>query len=624
MDFLILIVQGIIFMKKRFLLFLEYFLFWYLFFVISRIFFLLYHIRLTKELSFPDILRVFLHGSKMDFSMVSYIMIFIGLTFAFTSYFKGKVLSPVLHVYTAIVLLVAGFLVVADLELYRNWGFRLDTTPLMYLKSPKEAIISTNGIRAVFLIIFWLIFYWFSLKVYFKLFKKSVNTLERSNWITSIVFLFLTALLIIPIRGGVGVAAMNTGFVYFHKTNVFANHAAVNVVWNVCNSVATSNEMKPYPFFDGAKAEEIFKKNNLDEGQTQKLVNTTKPNIIVIILESFTAKIIEPLGGLKGITPNFTQLCNEGILFDNCYAAGDRTDKGVVAILSGYPALPRFSIINFSRKTEKLSFINQDLKQLGYFSEFVYGCDLDFANFRSYFHNAQYDKLISKDDFSHAQCNSKWGVHDHYAFNKLFDECSAVKNKPFFMVFMSQSSHEPFEVPIKTVIQGNDEEHKFLNSAYYADSSLGDFVRKAKKASWWKNTLIVIVADHGIRHPGNTPGYVPLKFHIPLLWLGGAIVKQDSVIHTFCTQTDLPVTILHQLGIRGIHYRFGKDIMSSTPPAFSFFVFNDGFGYLKKESKIVFDNTAGKIIFQEGIANPLFIDEGKAQMQVLSTDFGKR
>lgn len=556
--------------------------------------------------------------------MAAYLTVLMGIALAFTAYFKGRVLWQILKVYTLLMLLVTGFIVVADMELYRNWGYRMDATPLMYLKSPKEAIISSNGWIAIGLIIFLVLFYYGIVRLFRRIFENSIKSFERSNWATSLIILLLTACLIIPIRGGFGVASMNTGYVYFHKTSVFANHAAINVVWNVGDALVNSEKFEPATYFKEDKAEAIYKKITRDEGATIKLLNTSRPNILVIIMESFTAKIIEPLQGMKGITPNFTKLSHEGVLFDNCYATGDRTDKGVVGVLSGYPALPKFSIINFSKKTEKLPFLNQDLKKAGYFSEFVYGCDIDFANFRSYFRNAQYDKIVSKEDFDRSLCNSKWGVHDHYAFERLYTESCNAARSPFFMVFLSQSSHEPFETPVKTVIPGNDEEHKFLNSAHYADSSLGDFIRKAQKADWWKNTLVVIVADHGIRHPGNTVGYLPLKFHIPMLWLGGALTRRDTVIHTYCTQTDIPQTVLHQLDMDDRNFKFSNNILSTQAPDYSFYVAKDCLGYLRKDARIVFDMTANRVVVQEGNVPDNFLDELKAQIQLITTDFSKR
>jgi phosphoglycerol transferase MdoB-like AlkP superfamily enzyme len=611
-------------MKKRILLFLKYFLFWYLFFVVCKILFLVYHFRLTKELSITDIGKVLLYGSKMDLSMTGYFTVLPGLVFVLTSYFKGKIIARIINIYTIILLLITGFLVIADMELYRFWGFRMDTTPLMYLKNPKEAAGSANVLRSLLLIGFWILFYIFSVKIYLRFIGRKLKELSPANWVVSLAFLPLTASLILPIRGSLDVAPMNIGFVYFHKANVFANHAAINVIWNIAYALNNYNDLKPYHYFERQEAEKIFARNYKDNGKPKYLLNTDKPNVIILIVESFTNKIIEPLGGMKGITPDFNALSHEGILFSNCYATGDRTDKGIISVLNGYPGHPKTAIINFPKKTEKLPFLNLDLKKTGYYNEFVYGYDIDYANFRSYFLNAKYDKVISKANFDPSLCNSKWGVHDHYVLNRLLDECNAVPHQPFFMAFASQSSHEPFQVPMKTVIPGNDDEHLYLNSAYYADSSLGDFIRKAKKTSWWKNTLIVMVADHGISHPGNTTYNFPKKYNIPMLWLGGALAKKDTIISTYFSQSDFPLTLLHQLKLDNRNYKFSQDFLSNTAPAFGFYVSNEGIALLQKGGRVIYDHAAGRAILQEGNNTDSLIIKAKAQLQVLSTDFSER
>jgi len=610
-------------MKKRVLLFFAYFLFWFLFFVVCKAFFLIYHFHLTKELSIADIFKVFLYGSRMDLSMTGYLMFLPGLLFIATSYFEGKIIAIILNSYTIIILFAISFLVIADLELYRNWGFRLDTTPLMYLNSPKEASASMNKLVVILLIIFWMIFYASTLYLYFRYIGRKLKTLKRSNWKTSLLFLILTQLLFLPIRGGLKMAPMNIGFVYFHHTNVFANHAAVNVIWNVMYSITEYNNVKAYNYFDTSKAERMFNDIYAARGQTHKLLNTNKPNIIVMIMEGFTSKIIEPLEGVKGVTPRFTELCHEGILFNNFYATAERTEKGIISVLSGYPGHPLRTIVNYSKKTETLPFLNFDLQKQGYYGEFVYGSDIDFANFHSYLINAKYDKIISRADFKKSECDSKWGAHDHYVLNRLFEECNSVR-EPFFMAFDALSSHEPFNVPMRTVIPGKDEEHLFLNSCYYSDSALGDFIKKAKTTHWWKNTLVVIVSDHGNRLPGNTPGYEPLKFHIPMLWIGGAVAKHDTIISTYCSQADVALTILHQIGLDNKKYKFSQDILSSAAPGFAFCVFPDYFGYFTKDKKLMFDNQLGKPVIKMGNIDQSFIDTGKAYLQVLTNDFKNR
>jgi len=559
----------------------------------------------------------------MDLSITGYLMLFPGLIIMATSWFSGKIISRILNIYTLILLFIISFLVCADLELYRNWGFRMDTTPLMYLRNFKEVAASTNQIIAIILIIFWIIFSYLTYKIYYRLLGGKIKYFEKSDWKTTLLFVPLIGALILPIRGGVGIAPINIGSVYFHKTNEFANHAAINLLWNIGYSFTKLSETKPITYFDHSKAEQLFNSLYTDNGKTIKILNTIRPNIIIMIMESFTAKIIEPLGGRKGITPNFTALCHDGILFDNFYANGDRTDKGTLAVLSGYPGHPELAIVNFPKKTESLPYINHDLMKLGYRTEFIYGSDIDFANFRSYFVNADYDSVISKADFPPSEWNSKWGPHDHFVLNKLMDECNKA-HEPFFMAFASLSSHEPFEVPMKTVIPGSDEESQFLNSIYYADSSLGGFFRRAKNTSWWKNTLFVIVADHSVRHPDNTIYYELPKYKIPMLWLGGAVAKKDTIIHTFCTQSDLAFTILNQLDIHPKNYKFSQNILSSDAPSFSYYLFKNGFGFLKKDKIVIFDNNSGQVIRQSGDVDEDFINKGKAYMQVLTTDFAGR
>lgn len=610
-------------MKKRLSLFFGYFLFWYLFFVTSRVLFLIYEFRLTKELSLIDILKTFIYGSRLDISITGYLLLLPGLIFVLTSFSHGKLLSYLLNIYTYIFIFIIGLLIIADLELYRNWGFRTDATPIMYLKTPKEAAGNAKPLVAFYLILLWLGFATSSCFIYYRFIGKKIKEIQKSSWKTSLLFLLITSALILPIRGSVGIAPINVGSVYFHKTNVFANHASINVIWNIGDAISTINKTEPYNLIDKETADKVFAEIYSDNGTPIHLLNNKKPNVIILILESFTNKIIEPLGGLKGITPNFSSFSKQGILFSNCYASGDRTDKGIISVLNGYPGHPKLAIVNFPKKMEQLPFLSSDLKKLGYFTGFVYGYDADYANFRAYISNSGYDKFVSKSDFKASECNAKWGVHDHIVLNRLFKECNNAK-APFFMAFASLSSHEPFDVPAKTVIQGNDEEHLYLNSAHYADNSLGEFIRKAKSTSWWKNTLIVMIADHGARHPGNSPYSEPIKSHIPMLWIGGAVAKQDTVIETYCSQSDVAYTILQQLGVTNPDYKFSQNFLSTGAPGLGFYVFNNGFGYLKENRFMVFDCSADKIINQQGAVDTDFIKQGKSYFQVLTDDVIKR
>ena len=565
---------------------------------------------------------VFLHGIRMDFSMAGYYSLFPGLLFSLGFFLTGKRIWPIWLGYHAIVLFITTFIIILDFELYKHWGFRLDPTPLMYIG--KEAAGSGDFWQTVFLICYWLVMFTASVFAFYKYFKKKILALPETDWKSLPSILFATVLFIIPIRGSFGVAPMNSGFVYFHEKKMFANHSAVNVVWNFLYAVQKMSKLKYADnYFDREETEKIFARILPAADSSRKLLNTDTPNIIVIAMESFTSGFIEPLGGLPGITPRFNQFVRDGILFDHFYSSGDRTDKGIVAILNGYPSQPLTSIIKEPRRTKSVPYLNKEFKKRGYRTEFTYGYNINYANFNSYLIHAEFDHVTHSADFPQELNTSKWGVHDEFVFAKFFEECEQASS-PFFKVMMTQSSHEPFDVPMKTVIEGKDEIHQFLNSAYYADQQVGIFIDKAKASAWWQNTLLVITADHGHLYPNNPGVSNPDRFKIPMLWLGGALNVTDTVIHSVGCQTDIPNTILGQFGMDDSEFKFGQNMLGSPLNPFAVYVYNNGFGMIKPDRLFVFDNVSGSIIQQEGNVQDNDLSEGKAFIQMLYWDFNSR
>jgi phosphoglycerol transferase MdoB-like AlkP superfamily enzyme len=339
-------------------------------------------------------------------------------------------------------------------------------------------------------------------------------------------------------------------------------------------------------------------------------------------VESYTSKIVEVVGGIEGVTPRFNELSKEGILFNNIYSSGDRTDKGAVSIISGYPAQPRTSIMKFPKKTYSLPFLNKEFKKKGYDTYYIYGYDLDYANFRSYLINANFDMIKSSKDFPEDAPNSKWGIHDHAVLNKIIEDLDHVP-EPFFVCSMTLSSHEPFDVPMKPVFSGGLNE-QFFNSAYYTDKSIGEFIDQAKGKQWWNNTLIILIADHGSRLPNNDQNYAKGKFKIPMLWLGGALNVTDTVISTVGSQTDIPKTLLNQLEMSATSYEFSKDLFSDEVKSFAFYTFNNGFGLVGEDFDLVYDHDAGHYMTKNGSFTKSHQETGLAYMQKLFWDFNRR
>jgi phosphoglycerol transferase MdoB-like AlkP superfamily enzyme len=610
-------------MRERLRLLLYFSIFWIGFQVMIRAIFLLYNHDLTVQLSTSETFLVFFHGFNMDLSMSGYFLMLTTLILTISALYPPRWIFVIFNSITILALVVTSLIVIVDLELYRHWGFRLDTTPIFYVMNAENEAMGSVDISVVIkllLIAAGLIS--ISLFVYSWWLMPKIRSLTISTKRTFFTFLVLTGLMFIPIRGSLKVAPMNTGFVYFHKTKMYANHSAINVVWNFLYSLSKkANTKYPEDFFDPAQAKELFKEFYPEDDSTQHVFTSDKPNVILIILESFTSDVIEPLGGVKGLTPNFNALCSEGILFDNFYSSGDRTDKGVVGVLSGYPAQPITNIIKYPAKTEKLPYLPKHLKALGYHTSFIHGGNIDFANFRSYFTNSDFDYMTTLEDFPDNDLESKWGIHDEFVFDYAMNALDSART-PFFNLILTLSSHEPFDVPMEPYLKLTNEESLFLNSVHYTDKCLGKFIDHAKKSAYWKNTVVILVADHGHRHPGNKQLQDRKRFRIPLLMAGGA-VKKDSVVSKYGNHTDIANTLLAQLDKPSNDFKFSKNLFSPSSKSFSFYFFNNGFGYVAPGTYVVWDNTSKQFNRNDG-ASPAVLESTKAYQQVLYSDYNKK
>jgi phosphoglycerol transferase MdoB-like AlkP superfamily enzyme len=606
-------------MKDRLKLLGITWLFWICFFVICRIIFLLFHADQTSLLTFREIATILLLGLRMDLAMAAYWSIVTALLISVPGE-HSRILYRIQNSFVAILLLISVVIVVVDLELYSHWGFRMNRTPLFYMSA--EAIGSVNPGHLLTMILIFSFLFLATGYFYFRFIAKKILFLKPLRLSLAPVMLIIGGLLFIPIRSRFTVAPLNTGVVYFHKTKSFPNHAGINVVWNFFNSLSATDDLKyPDHFYAERDPDGVLRELVRSDSSTTGLLRSRKPNIILIILESFTSNIIAPLGGAENITPELNKLISEGILFDHFYASGDRTDKGLVAILSSYPSQPETSIIRFPQKTENLPYLSRVLEKLSYHTSFVYGGDIGFANMESYVTSAGFGHVTADKTFDKSLDNSKWGVADHYVFNQVLVE-SDTATHPFFKVMLSLSSHEPFEVPMEPVFKGDDERTLFLNACRYVDKSLGEFIASAKQKPWWKETLVIITADHGHRFPNAQELQEKERFKIPMLWLGGALATKDSVIHTIGGQTDIVNTLLAQIDSTHPEFRFSKNILGKNVNPFAVYVFNKGFGYVDPEHEYIYDFDARQ--FNKIVGNEDAISRSKAYMQALFNDYNNR
>ena len=601
-----------------------YFFYWIFYFLVAKALFLAYHHSLAAELSTAEIFKIFVYGFRMDVAFTSYLCIFPFLLFLVRSARVKLNIVKIVRIYTTCIVVLLSFLATADLELYRACGYRLDATPLQYFNSPGEMGASISSAPLVSLLLIFTILSACFIWVYKKYFDRYMHIKPVKFSIPGLIIsLFLLIFLFIPIRGGIQKIPINQSNVYFSE-KLFADHAALNLPWNLMSSILNKNSTKnPFDYFPKDKGRQLVAGlYNSGEHKIPSILSVKRPNIIFIIMESFTAKFVGCLGGEAGVTSNLDKIAADGLLFTNIYAAGDRSEKGLVAILSGYPNQAITSIIKTPVKTEKLPQITKALEAHGYHTSYTYGGELEFANIKSYLVNAGFDNLVSKYSFPLSERTTSWGVHDHIVLNRFFASLKK-EQEPFFATLFTLSSHEPYDVPMAPRFKGNDQTTLFKNAVAYTDSVLGIFVNRLKKDPLWQSTLIVLVADHGHPLPGDDPNDRPSKFHIPLIFTGGALNLKGTIAN-IGSQTDIATTVLDQLGISAADFRWGKDLLDSSAGQFAFYSFNDGFGFVSKTGTATMDNISKKIIYQTGIIAPAALDSGKAYMQLSYEDFLNR
>lgn len=608
-------------MKDRLKAFIFTYLLFVLVFVLQKPAFVLYYGILPEEGGAAAFFNIILHGLKLDASLAGYLTALPALMLIVSVFMNGKWLATAAKIYFGIVAVLLSAIFTVDMGLYEYWGFRLDATPLFYFfSSPKDALASVSvwtviGGVLVFLVYAALLYLLFV----YCLLRQPLKPVRRKAFPAAVLVL-LTGLLFIPIRGGFTVSTMNVGKVYF-SSDMRLNHAATNPAFSLMESLAKQKDFsKQYRFMPEAAADSLFAEMIYvaEADSFDSLLTTARPDILMIIMESFSSHLMTELGGEPDIAPNLDSISREGVLFTNFYANSFRTDRGLVAVLSGYPAQPTTSIMKYPRKTQTLPAIASALAENGYTPQYYYGGDADFTNMRSYLMASGFERIVSDVDFPVSKRLSKWGAHDDEVFKRLYNDMAAdtAQGKRKFRVVQTSSSHEPFEVPYRRLT--NDR----LNAFAFTDSIIGDFIRRFKELPQWQNTLVVLVPDHLGAYPENIDNFTPERYRIPLILTGGA-VKSPRRIDAYGSQQDIAATLLAQLGVEHSDFVFSKDVLDTKAPHFAFFTVPDAMGIADSCGTVIYDNVSGKVAFAEGDTAGIR-RRAEAYLQKLYDDLSKR
>ena len=579
---------------------------------IEKPLFLLWYHAQAAEASAAELALVVWNGLKLDQTVAGYITALPLLVVLAALWIPGRWSRSVLKGYLLVIAAVSATAFAANLALYEYWAFPLDSSVLQYLASPKEALASiTAGQLLLQLLVAAAVFggmAWCYLRV-LRLYDPARRSTHRAG--STLVLLLAAGVLFLPIRGGVSVATANVSKVYF-SGRMFLNHAAVNPLFSFLSTLSDGDDaLYEYEFFPEPERAAIFEplRGDLPAGiGTDTLLRTRRPNVVLFLVESFGRSTVDERVGGEPVAPEFQRLKGEGVYFDNLFANSFRTDRGTVAVLSGFPAQTKMSVMKLPVKSQRLPSIARSLRREGYATSFYYGGDLNFTNTASYLYGTGFDRLTWQKDLHFDAPTSKWGYADDVVIDAFTDHvlAEAASQRPFFAAVLTLSSHEPFDVPFAKF------DDPMLNAMAFTDACLGRFVERVRQTPVWDDLLVILIADHAYPYPYGIANSDALRHRIPMLWLGGA-VRRPAVVETYGSQSDLAATLLAQLGIAHGDFLFSRDLFDPARPKFGYWCFNNGFGVADAGGTTIFDCPSARVISPDSTAAQL--RDGKAMLQ---------
>lgn len=577
----------------------------------------------TERLTMADVLQIYRHGYKTDLKVASYMTLFQVLVMIAHALIPPLQPQGVLMAIVVVLSFAIGLGSVADTALYKFWQFKLDKSVFAYLRSLKGAFASVSktyillalmAVLAVCCVLFAVLrcaFFAYTLGA----------PLQTDNWLIRIAaafaFLLIGGALYLVIRG-LKRRPENTSIAYYSQ-NQFYNHCALNPIFNLIYSLSVKEDFaKQFQTFDKEWCREQFAPLFPTSGTPQtSILNTTRPNILIVIWEGLCSQFIGSLGGRDNVCVNIDRLSKEGVWFTNCYAGSFRTDRGIVCVLSGYLGQPTTTVIRYVKKLPNLPALPRTLRdQLGYDTTVFHGGDLTIFHKADYYLAAGHSTLVYQKDFPASAPSCPWGIHDGYMFDRVLEDIQrkTEKGTPWFSTLQTLSSHEPFEVPYDRL-----KDDKFANSFAYVDDCFGRFIDQLKQSPAWDNTLVVVTGDHGV-NLDNLFTHAE-KTHLPLLMLGGA-VKKPMVFDQIVSQTDIAATLLGQMQLPHDDFTFSRDVLADTYAyPFAFHSYNNGFIFRDATGYTDYDNVSQKALENP---DPKREEKGKIILQTLYNDLSKR
>lgn len=532
-------------MAKRLIFLLRMYVTLLLIFATQKLVFMVFNCGYAGGTTGWDWLSVLWHGLRLDSVTACYLLVVPAVAVLVSFFWSGMPVRRMLTYYYAVAAPLMALAFATDMVLYRFWGAKLDAADLMYAASPKEMLASVRWYEIVAgaLLIGLLVFHYIR-----RLRHATPERFDKVRPVWALVMVPLVALQFLGIRGGMGDSTANVSYAYFSSTP-FLNHSAVNPLFNIVHSLSKSEDLSSmFQFYEKGEMEEITAGMYPHDGTvTDTLLNTERPDILLVIWEGAGSEMMLN----DSVAPNFQRWREKGVFFSNCYANSFRTDRGLVALVNGWPGLPTTSLMKMADKGRKLPSLARELQGAGYRTAFYYGGDIDFTNMRGHLSEAGFERVCGQEGYPDAKAMCNWGVADEELLGRLPEP----EGSPWFTALLTLSSHEPWDVPMRRLA---DERR---NAFAYTDSCLGAMLDRLERMPGWDRLLVVVVADHGVPVDGLSNDKMHLATRIPVLWTGGA-VKEPRTVDVLMNQSDVAATLLAQLGLDVNDFTFSRNVLS--------------------------------------------------------------
>jgi phosphoglycerol transferase MdoB-like AlkP superfamily enzyme len=586
--------------KKSVIYFLKLFLFWIFVFHFQRVLFSIHNWGKFSDVSFGEWFQAFIYSFRLDIATAAALIVFPLLFLLFYLAFQQRIFKILFFGFLFVEAFLVALIHSGEINAYGEWNHKLTSRVFMHLGNPDEVVRTADyGMTFWFFVyaIIECVFAWKLMRFLFR-FKLSAFQLHPALKIALIVVIFAlqSGVSFVLLRGGFQQIPININAAIYSNSPV-SNDLAINPLYFFVKSYMLYNRSEIDEYMPDIKPERA--KQLCEQLLTypkehsnfilKEHVDKSKVNIVLVVLESWSADAVSCMSSIKGSTPQFDKLAKEGLLFTNVYATSTTSEIGNASIFSGFPGVPEVSISMQPEKHRKLKSINQSLKPRNYSSSYIFSGDLKYGNIGGFFMDHGFDVVKDENSYPSDLPRGKLNFFDEDLFRFFIDEINSAK-EPFLQCAFTGSTHAPYDQPKGKGKHFTGVEADFMNSVVYSDQSIGKFIENAKKQKWYENTLFIFVADHGHSTPLNQNPASSSYFRIPLLFWGEVLKDKykNKKVETIGSQADLAATLLYQLGLESEEYPYSKDLLNPHIEPFAMHAISRGYGWVSQHGNMTY------------------------------------